>query len=259
MHGGVEGDLGGAAEIAEIGADDGGEALDPGDADVAELPGMDDAQRRLPQLRLVEREAERLLGSVRAVDADDDQAVAVRVSSSSLPSSAPVGAVGARVRRVHVLEGVARARVGAALGRTRATRRRLRGPRASSSAHSPVAQLEPPAQVLDRVARLAQLLERCACRGRPAGRRCSGRSGARSRRAGRRGRVRRGRARAPRGRRCSTASTSWPSTFARLHAVRDRRAASGLRSAGAATVASTRPSGCSRRRRRPAPARAGRG
>jgi hypothetical protein len=79
MQDGVEGDLGGATEVAEIGADDRRQAFDSRDSDVAELPGMDDAQGCPPQPRLVEREPEGSLGSLRAVDADDDQAVAVCV------------------------------------------------------------------------------------------------------------------------------------------------------------------------------------
>jgi hypothetical protein len=98
VHDRVERDLGAAAQLAEIGAGDGREALDALDPDVAELPGMDDAQGCLSQLRLVEREPEGGLRSLRAVDADDDQAVPLLdwlYRCLSAPTGAVVAGIGA--------------------------------------------------------------------------------------------------------------------------------------------------------------------
>ena len=60
---GVQCEGGGVAQLAEIAADDRGEAFETRDADIAELPGMDHSQRRLSELRLPERESQCLLGS----------------------------------------------------------------------------------------------------------------------------------------------------------------------------------------------------
>jgi hypothetical protein len=59
------------------------EASEPGEAAVAALPRMHDAHRCPTELRLLERKAKRLCGSVRAVDADDDHATGSSLSASS--------------------------------------------------------------------------------------------------------------------------------------------------------------------------------
>jgi hypothetical protein len=70
----VERGLGAPAKVLQLPADSGKRPLETGRADVAELPGVDDAQRRLPQPRLLEREPQRCLGSGRVVDTDNDYA-----------------------------------------------------------------------------------------------------------------------------------------------------------------------------------------
>jgi hypothetical protein len=60
------------AKLVQLTADPRQDALHTRNADVAELPGMDGAEFRVPQLGLLEREAERFLRSGRVVDTDDD-------------------------------------------------------------------------------------------------------------------------------------------------------------------------------------------
>ena len=88
---GVEGERSGVAQLADVAADDWREALQAGDADVAELPGVNDAKSRLSELRLSERKAERLLSPGRAVNTNDDKDACLILRSlvSSFSASKP--------------------------------------------------------------------------------------------------------------------------------------------------------------------------
>ena len=92
---GIEKNLGVVAQFAEVSTVQRGETFDPGDADVAEPPSMHGSQRRLSAPRLLEREPEGLLGSLRAVNADDDHTVVLLrihlflLSASELDASRP--------------------------------------------------------------------------------------------------------------------------------------------------------------------------
>ena len=95
------------------------------------------------------------------------------------------GRLGSPLLRVDVLECVRRRRIGSRLGELD---RRVGDLLRLGVEVVPflVAQLEPLTQVLDRIASLRAAASALPCRDRPARHRCSGRSAARSRRAGRR-------------------------------------------------------------------------